>query len=407
MFGCGIGRRSFAKVPRYNDTVPDVLKDVLALLPSAVCAAVAFFLSFGVSGALGFNLAAAAGAFATSMWLLLRHSQWRTAVTSASTACLIAIPLLPIALDHVRAKPAPATDELVRQIARVCLPLDSVDDGSGFADLEPLRRIWAGSRVVALGEATHGTSEFFRMKHRLTRFLVTQMGFRHVAMELDPEAAAKIDAYIQGGSVRNPTADLSWPWAAGEVAAMVDWMRKYNQSAPEPGRLHFHGIDYQGQRRDFRMARNTLDLLEDVGPGERIVLWAHNSHVSGGPGWMGSYLKTTLAGQIYLAGFEFDHGRFTSKLEWVRTYEAEPADSRFYASALNRTGRPMLFLDFRSVVETPAVEAWLQQARLSHDLAEAYGILRFNPSWVRDDESWPTLYDGIIYIRESTPAHQL
>jgi len=387
--------------------VSDALKDALALLPSVVCASVVFVASFAISGELWFNLAAGAGVFALSMWFLLRHSRSRIAITLAATICLIAAVLAPTILDRLQTKPAPAPDDLVHQIAGVAIPIRTVDAGSGFADLEPLQQIWKGTRVVALGEATHGTSEFFRMKHRLTEFLVTQMGFRHFAMELDPDSANEIEAYIQGRISNNPVIKLSWPWQTVEVAAMVDWMRKYNQPATTTDRLHFHGIDYQGDRRDFRMARNTLDLLNDLGPEDRVILWAHNAHISRETGWMGSYLKSSLQNQIYLTGFEFDRGRFTSRMEWIRTYTAEPADSRFYADALNRTGAPLLFLDFRTMMAIPTLDAWLNQPHLAHHLQEAHGLLRLRPGWVRDDESWPSLYDGVVYIDQSTPARQM
>ena len=385
----------------------DALKDALALLPSVVCASLAFILSFGITGALWFNLAAAVAAFALSMWYLLRHSRWRVAVTAVSALCLLAGALAPTLLDSLHAKPAPAPDALVQQIASASIPLASLDAGAGFADLEPLRKTWQGTRMVALGEATHGTSEFFRMKYRLTEFLVTQMGFRHLALEFDPDDAnlwEGVEPYIQGRGGANPVAHLSWPWRTREIVEMVDWMRKYNATVPAPGRVRFHGIDYQGERRDFRMARNALDLLDEVGVDGRVILWAHNAHVSSGPGRMGSYLKQALRNQIYLTGFEFDRGRFTSSLAWVRTYQAEPADTRFYAATLQRIGKPILFLDFRTMMESPAVEAWLNQPRLSHHLQEAHGFMRLNPAWVRDDEPWPSLYDGVIYITESTPA---
>ena len=391
----------------YNGSVPDAVKDALALLPSTVCASLAFVLSFGVTGELWFNLAAGVAGFALSMWFLVRHSRWRVAVTAIGTSCLLLGAIAPNVLDRLHQKPAPASDGLVRQIGSVSIPFANVDAGTGFADLDPLRKIWQGARIVALGEATHGTSEFFRMKRRLTEFLVTQMGFRHFAMELDEDTAAGIEAYIQGRGNSNPVASLYWPWRTQEVAAMLDWMRKYNESAAAPDRVYFHGIDYQGERRDFQMARNTLRLLDEVGVDGRVILWAHNAHVSSGAGWMGSYLKPALRNQIYLTGFEFHHGRFTSNLGWVRTYEAEPADTRFYAATLMRIGRPILFLDFRTMMESPAVEAWLAQPRLSHHLQEAHGFLRLNPAWVRDDESWPSLYDGVIYIEESTPARLL
>jgi erythromycin esterase-like protein len=364
----------------------------------------AFFLSIAVSGALWANVGAGLLAFACSMWFLLPHSRRRAFIAIGGAVCLLALVSAPTVVDRLRGRPHPEPEELVRQIGRTAIPLHSVDPGNGFTDLAPLDRIWQGVRVVALGEATHGTSEFFRMKHRLTEFLVARLGFRYFALELDARRAKPIDEYIQGERGNNPVAGLGWPWGTREMAAMVDWMRNYNASVPTAARVHFRGIDYQGERRDFRMAQNTLTLLDRLDPGSRVVLWAHNTHVSSGPGWMGSYLKSALHNQIYLTGFEFHHGRFTSNLNWVRTYEAEPADDGYYAAALQRIGAPILFLDFRTMEDDPAVDAWLRQPRFAHELQEAHGLLRLNPAWVRTDESWPSLFDGIVYINESTPA---
>jgi erythromycin esterase-like protein len=337
----------------------------------------------------------------------MRHSARRAAIAIAGALCLLGVAIAPTVMDRLRTPPAPESEDLVRKIGRAAIPIESVDPGNRFADLAPLGRIWQGVRVVALGEATHGTSEFFRMKHRMTEFLVTQMGFRHFAIEMDERRAKPIDEYIQGERNENPVRNLYWPWRTQEVAATIDWMRRYNQSAPAVDRLHFHGIDYQGERRDFRMAQNMFALLERLGAESRVILWAHNAHVSSGAGWMGSYLKHTLRNQIYLTGFEFHHGRFTSNLNWVRTYEAEPAVNGYYAAAVARAGKPILFLDFRTMQEDAALDRWLQQPRFAHELQEMHGLLRLNPKWVRTNESWPSLFDGVIYIEESTPARLL
>src|SRR5678809_272309 len=57
------------------------------------------------------------------------------------------------------------------------VPLKTVEARHGFDDMEPLRRIIGDARIVSLGEATHGTREFFQLKHRMLEFLATQMGF--------------------------------------------------------------------------------------------------------------------------------------------------------------------------------------------------------------------------------------
>jgi erythromycin esterase-like protein len=387
--------------------VPEELKAALAIVPATLCGMVAFLVSFAVSGAIWFNLGAALLAFAACLWLLTRHSERQTTIVAASSLCLLGIVIAPNVLDRLRGRPAPEPGDLVQKIGAAAIPLQSVDAGSGFADLAPIGKIWQGVRVVALGEATHGTSEFFRMKHRMTEFLVTQMGFRHFAMEINEDEARLIDEYIQGKRDGNPVNNLSWPWKTREVSDMVDWMRRYNQPAKVVDRVHFHGFDFQGDRRDFRMAQNVLSLLDRLGAESRLVLWAHNAHVSSGAGWMGSYLKHQLLNQIYLTGFEFHHGRFTSNMNWVRTYEAEPAVDGFYAAAVARAGQPILVLDFRTMERDAALDAWLHQPRLAHELQEIHGLLRLNPKWVRTNESWPSLFDGVIYIEASTPAHLL
>ena len=226
-------------------------------------------------------------------------------------------------------------------------------------------------------------------------------------MEMDERDARAIDDYIQGRAGINPVAGLQWPWRTQEIAALVDWMRRYNAPVPEFARVHFHGFDYQGERRDFRMAQNVFTLLDQLGADTRVILWAHNAHISSVPGWMGSYLKNRLRNQIYLTGFEFHHGRFTSNLNWVRTYEAEAAGSGYYAATLERIGRPVLFLDFRTMQKDPGVNEWLSRPKFTHELQELHGLLRLNPAWVRTGESWLSSFDGMVYIEESTPARLL
>src|SRR5262249_37538436 len=61
--------------------------------------------------------------------------------------------------------------------------------GHGFADLQRLKPVIGGARIVSLGEATHGSREFFQLKHRMLEFLATQMGFTIFSIEANmPEA---------------------------------------------------------------------------------------------------------------------------------------------------------------------------------------------------------------------------
>ena len=68
-------------------------------------------------------------------------------------------------------------DNLLSWLRQHAIPLKTVEAGCGFDDLQPLKPVIGSARIVALGEATHGTREFFQLKHRLLEFLVTEMDF--------------------------------------------------------------------------------------------------------------------------------------------------------------------------------------------------------------------------------------
>ncbi|MEV5438485.1 erythromycin esterase family protein [Streptomyces sp. NPDC052682] len=141
-----------------------------------------------------------------------------------------------------------ASDAVTGWLARRAVPLDSLHAGTPATDLQPLKRILDGVRVLALGEATHGTREFFLLKHRLLEFVVTELGFCVLAMEASESAAPAVDAHVrQGtGNAAEAVAGLGfWTWRTQEVLAMTEWMRDHNRQRPAAGQVRFAGIDAQ------------------------------------------------------------------------------------------------------------------------------------------------------------------
>jgi hypothetical protein len=104
----------------------------------------------------------------------------------------------------INVSPTLAQDENGRVYAVVdwlrtnAMPVRSVDPGSGSSDLQPLKTILQGVRVVGLGEATHGTREFFQFKHRVIEFLVTKMNFKVLAIQTGYGSTADINNYVLG-----------------------------------------------------------------------------------------------------------------------------------------------------------------------------------------------------------------
>ncbi len=137
----------------------------------------------------------------------------------------------------------PAAIEWIRQHA---IPLKTVEAGNGFQDMMPLKNIIGDARVVQLGEATHGTREFFQLKHRMVEFLASKMGFTIFSIEANMPEAYRLNDYVLHGK-GDPKALLKgmyfWTWDTEEVLAMIEWMRAFNRSGK--GRIEFTGFDMQ------------------------------------------------------------------------------------------------------------------------------------------------------------------
>lgn len=154
------------------------------------------------------------------------------------------------------------------------LPLDTVDPEADRADLRPLLPLLGPARVVAVGESTHGTRDFFQFKDRLWRFLVEEAGYRAFAMEAGFAAGQAADAYVTRGegTVQHVLEELRIPvWNTDEVAALLDWTRDYNANAPEARRVRFFGID---ARNDSLELAGLAALLGDVTNPEAPALLA-------------------------------------------------------------------------------------------------------------------------------------
>jgi protein-L-isoaspartate(D-aspartate) O-methyltransferase len=136
------------------------------------------------------------------------------------------------------------------------------------ADFEPLMRRIGDARVVLLGEATHGTAEFYQMRERISRELIEKKGFSFIAIEGDWPDAARIDHYVRHAEyppsewtafARFPT----WMWRNREVADFVEWLRARNGAIEPERRAAFHGLDLYSL---YNSIREVLRYLDDVDP---------------------------------------------------------------------------------------------------------------------------------------------
>jgi erythromycin esterase len=156
---------------------------------------------------------------------------------SIAAFCLLGWPPAAVAADN----------QLVADwITSHAVRLETVEPGHGFSDMAPLKRTIGDARIVSLGEATHGTREFFQLKHRMLEFLASQMGFTIFTIEANMPEAYRLNDFVLNGK-GDPAKLIKgmyfWTWDTQEVLEMVLWMREFNKSGK--GRVEFTGFDMQ------------------------------------------------------------------------------------------------------------------------------------------------------------------
>jgi len=138
------------------------------------------------------------------------------------------------------------SDPTIEWIRANAIRLSTTEAGHGFADMQALKPLIGNARIVSLGEATHGTREFFQLKHRMLEFLATEMGFTIFSIEANMPEAYRLNDYVLNGA-GDPAELLRgmyfWTWNTEEVLEMIRWMRAFNASGR--GRVQFTGFDMQ------------------------------------------------------------------------------------------------------------------------------------------------------------------
>lgn len=138
------------------------------------------------------------------------------------------------------------TSEMIRDIRGLARPLRTSDD------LDPVVAMADRRRFVAIGEASHGTHEYYDWRARLSRRLIEDQGFTWIGVEGDWPDCWRIDRWVRGsadqhldargvlaGFTRWPT----WMWANEEVADFLDWLHDWNAHRPTEARVGFYGLD--------------------------------------------------------------------------------------------------------------------------------------------------------------------
>jgi erythromycin esterase len=137
------------------------------------------------------------------------------------------------------------TPAVVDWVATHHVAVSGSDPTLPIDDLVPLLPALRKARLIGVGEATHGTHEFFQMKHRLLELLVARGSVRLFILEDEDTLCRAIDAYVQGGpgDVHEIMGNLFPIFESEEMLALIEWIRNWN--AHHADKVHFVGIDLQ------------------------------------------------------------------------------------------------------------------------------------------------------------------
>lgn len=219
---------------------------------------------------------------------------------------------------------------LVREVAE---PIPDLASSAIDALVERLGE----ARIVLLGESTHGTSEFYRTRARITQQLIERHGFRFVAVEADWPDAARVDEYVLGHPRRSkvefsPFARFpTWMWRNEEVENFVEWLRARNLArADKESRAGFHGLDLYSL---FTSIAAVLSYLDEVDPDAAKVARSRYGTLTPWQKDPAAYGKAVLVGR-----YQSSEAAVVAMLQDLLAHRLEYAEKdgeRFFDAAQN------------------------------------------------------------------------
>lgn len=160
--------------------------------------------------------------------------------------------------------------------------LNTIEAGSGFDDMQPLKAIIGDARIVALGESAHCNGSFSRAKHRMVEFLVNEMDFTVFAIEATFPGALDLNDYIltgEGDPERALGALIYAAWNTEEILAMVKWMRRYNST--HENKIKFYGFDVRVANGSANAVYNYLRKTYDNNDYDKLLSVIMNPWTAG------------------------------------------------------------------------------------------------------------------------------
>jgi len=186
------------------------------------------------------------------------YSGWRRWLTGTLAAlCIVAV--------HLRAVEPDSDAAALAALRSLAQPLETIDD------LAPLLEEAAHAQLVLLGEATHGTSEFYTWRAAISRRLIAEFGFLFIVVEGDWADIYRLNRYVKHHPGAEPDARAimlsfrrwpTWMWANTETLELVEWLHAFNRDREPVARIGFYGMDVYGDDQALTAMLDELATLD-------------------------------------------------------------------------------------------------------------------------------------------------
>jgi erythromycin esterase-like protein len=175
--------------------------------------------------------------------------------------------------DRLMGRGTEDTTALVRWVRERGRPLKDA------RDLDPLMERIGDARFVLLGEASHGTAEYYTWRTAISQRLIREKGFSFIAVEGDWPDCYQVNRYVKGAPEAERSAyDVlhafdrwpTWMWANEEIVALAEWLRGHNDGMLENAKVGFYGLDVYSL---WASMRAVIDYLERTDPDAVRAAW--------------------------------------------------------------------------------------------------------------------------------------
>ena len=161
--------------------------------------------------------------------------------------------------------PAVSSNRLADIVRDAAHPLTGAPE-----DFDPILALVGDARFVLIGEASHGTHEFYRIRAEITKRLIREKGFGSVAVEADWPDAYRVNRYVRGRAADADGVEAlggfqrfpQWMWRNADVLDFVGWLRTHNDALPEDARAGFYGLDLYALHASIEAVLSFLRVVD-------------------------------------------------------------------------------------------------------------------------------------------------